>query len=65
MVHPRAGLLALSKDLTDISALTLAYFDLKPDANLPEQKVAFGTSGHRGSSFSTSFNESSRLGYLH
>jgi len=57
MVHPRAGQLALSKDLTDISALTLAYFDLKPDANLPEQKVAFGTSGHRGSSFSTSFNE--------
>ena len=57
MVHNRAGQLALSKDLTDISALTLAYFDLKPDANLPEQKVAFGTSGHRGSSFSTSFNE--------
>ncbi len=57
MVHSRAGQQALAKDLIDISALTAAYFDLKPDANLPEQKVAFGTSGHRGSSFSTSFNE--------
>lgn len=57
MVHARAGQQALAKDLTDISALTAAYFDLKPDANLLEQKVAFGTSGHRGSSFNTSFNE--------
>ncbi len=57
MVYSRAGQQALAKDLIDISALTAAYFDLKPDANLPEQKVAFGTSGHRGSSFSTSFNE--------
>lgn len=57
MVHTRAGLIALAQDLTDISALTAAYFDQKPDANLAEQKVAFGTSGHRGSSFSTSFNE--------
>jgi phosphoglucomutase len=57
VVHSRAGQQALAKDLIDISALTAAYFDLKPDANLPEQKVAFGTSGHRGSSFSTSFNE--------
>lgn len=57
MVHSRAGQQALAKDLIDISVLTTAYFDLKPDANLPEQKVAFGTSGHRGSSFSTSFNE--------
>ena len=57
MVHDRAGQQALASDLIDISALTAAYFELKPDAGVPEQKVAFGTSGHRGSSFATSFNE--------
>lgn len=57
MVHSRAGLIALAEDLTDISALTAAYFNQKPDASLAEQRVAFGTSGHRGSSLSTSFNE--------
>ena len=57
MVHARAGQKATSSDLVDVSALIDAYFSLKPDASLAEQKVTFGTSGHRGSSFSTSFNE--------
>ena len=57
MIHERAGQKALGSDLVDLSALTDAYFDLKPDAGLAEQKVAFGTSGHRGTSFATSFNE--------
>lgn len=57
MVHARAGQKATSSDLVDVSALIDAYFSLKPDAALAEQKVTFGTSGHRGSSFSVSFNE--------
>ena len=46
-----------SHDLIDIDELIDAYYDRKPDAAIPEQRVAFGTSGHRGSSLSTSFNE--------
>ena len=57
MVHERAGTKALASDLVDLSALNAAYFDKKPDATIAEQKVAFGTSGHRGSSLATSFNE--------
>lgn len=57
MVHPRAGQIASATDLISISDLKAAYFDLKPDAAVTEQKVSFGTSGHRGSSFNTSFNE--------
>jgi phosphoglucomutase len=57
MVHERAGKKAQTSDLIDVSALIAAYFDLKPDAATAEQKVSFGTSGHRGSSFNTSFNE--------
>ncbi|MBU4464749.1 MAG: phosphoglucomutase, alpha-D-glucose phosphate-specific, partial [Actinobacteria bacterium] len=53
----RAGQLAEAADLIDIDELISAYYDLKPDAAIPEQRVAFGTSGHRGSSLSTSFNE--------
>jgi phosphoglucomutase len=56
-MHPRAGQPAKSADLVDIQDLVSKYFSLKPDANLPEQKVAFGTSGHRGSALNTSFNE--------
>lgn len=57
MIHERAGLKAQSTDLVDLRKLTSAYFDLTPDVSIPEQKVAFGTSGHRGSSLNTSFNE--------
>ena len=57
-MHPRAGQPALLSDLVDIQDLTAEYFSLRPDANIAEQKVAFGTSGHRGSSLNVSFNES-------
>ena len=53
----RAGQPAEASDLVDIDELITAYYDRKPDAAIPEQRVAFGTSGHRGSSLSTSFNE--------
>jgi phosphoglucomutase len=53
----RAGQLAEASDLIDVDELIAAYYDRKPDVSIPEQRVAFGTSGHRGSSLSTSFNE--------
>ncbi|MCS5735874.1 phosphoglucomutase (alpha-D-glucose-1,6-bisphosphate-dependent) [Herbiconiux daphne] len=56
-MHERAGTVALPSDLIDVDALIRAYYDLHPDVNDPEQKVIFGTSGHRGSSFNTAFNE--------
>jgi phosphoglucomutase len=56
-MHERAGTVALPEDLIDVDALVAAYYDLHPDVNDPEQKVIFGTSGHRGSSFNTAFNE--------
>ncbi|HXF79759.1 MAG TPA: phosphoglucomutase (alpha-D-glucose-1,6-bisphosphate-dependent) [Usitatibacter sp.] len=42
---------------TDVPKLLAAYFDLRPDPGVPAQRVAFGTSGHRGSSLERSFNE--------
>lgn len=53
----RAGTLATAADLTDVAALIADYYDLHPDAAVPEQRVAFGTSGHRGSSAKRTFNE--------
>ncbi|GLJ80805.1 phosphoglucomutase (alpha-D-glucose-1,6-bisphosphate-dependent) [Microbacterium imperiale] len=53
----RAGQPAEASDLIDIDELIAAYYDRKPDASVPAQRVAFGTSGHRGSSLATSFNE--------
>jgi phosphoglucomutase, alpha-D-glucose phosphate-specific len=53
----RAGQPAEASDLIDIDELIAAYYDRKPDASIADQRVAFGTSGHRGSSLSTSFNE--------
>jgi phosphoglucomutase len=53
----RAGQPAEASDLIDVDELISAYYDRKPDASVPQQRVAFGTSGHRGSSLSTSFNE--------
>ncbi|HEX5859225.1 MAG TPA: phosphoglucomutase (alpha-D-glucose-1,6-bisphosphate-dependent) [Microbacterium sp.] len=53
----RAGQVAEPQDLIDVDELINAYYDRKPDASIAEQRVAFGTSGHRGSSLSTSFNE--------
>nr|NLI50649.1 alpha-D-glucose phosphate-specific phosphoglucomutase [Propionibacterium sp.] len=57
MVFERAGQVAQPQDLTDIDALIAAYYDLVPDPANPDQQVAFGTSGHRGSSLKTAFNE--------
>ncbi len=53
----RAGTVAQPGDLIDVSALLDAYFDVVPDASNPDERVAFGTSGHRGSSLRKSFNE--------
>lgn len=53
----RAGHPAELQDLIDIDELIAAYYDLKPDAGVSAERVAFGTSGHRGSSLSSSFNE--------
>ena len=55
-MDPRAGQPAQASDLIDVDALLTAYEELHPDANDPEQKVVFGTSGHRGSAFDTAFN---------
>lgn len=57
MQHPRAGQKALEEDLVDVDALLDAYYDIHPDASDPDQAVAFGTSGHRGSSLDGRFNE--------
>ncbi len=57
MTDPRAGQVAETSDLVDVPRLVTAYFTEHPDAALPDQRVAFGTSGHRGSSLSCSFNE--------
>jgi phosphoglucomutase len=56
-LSPLAGKPAPRSLLVDIPKLLAAYFDLHPDASVPAQRVAFGTSGHRGSSFERSFNE--------
>jgi phosphoglucomutase len=56
-MHDRAGTVALPQDLVDVDALLGAYYDLVPDPAIPEQRVAFGTSGHRGSSLDRAFNE--------
>lgn len=56
-IHPRAGQRALPSDLVDLAALEQAYYQRQPDpANLAE-RVAFGTSGHRGSPLAGTFNE--------
>jgi phosphoglucomutase len=56
-VHPRAGQPAGPEDLVDLSHLVAAYYTEHPDPELPDQRVAFGTSGHRGSSLKLAFNE--------
>jgi phosphoglucomutase len=55
-VHPRAGQPAEPSDLVDVPHLVTAYFTGHPDPAAPEQRVSFGTSGHRGSSLDTAFN---------
>ena len=55
--HPRAGTPAEPADLTDIAGLITAYYSLHPDISEPTQRVAFGTSGHRGSALNRAFND--------
>jgi len=57
MSHPRAGQPAQPEDLVDVAHLVTAYFSDEPDPDDVDQQVTFGTSGHRGSSLSRSFNE--------
>ena len=57
MAHDRAGTVALPEDLVDVAQLITAYYARKPDVSDPSQQVAFGTSGHRGSSLDGAFNE--------
>ncbi|ARP73667.1 alpha-D-glucose phosphate-specific phosphoglucomutase [Streptomyces pluripotens] len=57
MPHERAGRPAGPQDLVDVARLVTAYYALHPDPADPAQRVAFGTSGHRGSSLANAFNE--------
>ena len=55
--HPLAGQPAPESELINIQKLVTSYFATQPDVSDPEQRVAFGTSGHRGSAATASFNE--------
>ena len=57
MAHERAGQLAQPQDLIDVAELVTAYYTRHPEPGNPDQAVSFGTSGHRGSSLDTAFNE--------
>ena len=57
MVSPRAGQSAGPEDLVDVPGLVTAYYALHPDPERPAQRVSFGTSGHRGSALTMTFNE--------
>ncbi|MEL0625742.1 phosphoglucomutase (alpha-D-glucose-1,6-bisphosphate-dependent) [Salinibacterium amurskyense] len=56
-MNDRAGTTAQASDLIDVTELVASYYALVPDVSIPEQRVVFGTSGHRGSSLDTAFNE--------
>lgn len=57
MSHPRAGTPAQPQDLVDLPHLLTAYYTERPDPDSVAEQVAFGTSGHRGTSLTRSFNE--------
>ena len=57
MSSPRAGQRAQVSDLEDIAELVTSYYTVSPDLSDPGQRVAFGTSGHRGSSLDAAFND--------
>jgi phosphoglucomutase len=57
MTSPRAGQPAAAEDLVDIAKLVTAYYTLHPDPGEDAQRVSFGTSGHRGSALTATFNE--------
>jgi phosphoglucomutase len=56
-IHPLAGQLAPANVLIDVPALEQAYYTSKPDPADPRQRVAFGTSGHRGTPLDSTFTE--------
>lgn len=56
-VSPLAGTLLAASLLVDVPRLITAYFTTVPDPAIPAQRVAFGTSGHRGSALNATFNE--------
>src|SRR2546426_9597053 len=56
-ISPYAGTPATAAMLVDVSKLIMAYYTEVPDPAVPEQRVVFGTSGHRGSALATTFNE--------
>ena len=56
-ISPLAGQPAQAAQLVDVAKLVAAYYSLRPDPAVPTQRVSFGTSGHRGTSFDKSFNE--------
>ena len=56
-INPLAGKPATQAMLANIPRLVTAYFAGRPDPSVPAQRVAFGTSGHRGSAFNNAFNE--------
>ena len=56
-INPLAGKLAPQSSLINVAKLVTAYYSDVPDPSVPAQRVAFGTSGHRGSAFDRSFNE--------
>ena len=57
MAHERAGQPAQEHDLINVDELLAAYYDRTPDPTNPDQMVVFGTSGHRGSSLDTAFQD--------
>ncbi len=65
VVNQAAGRLAEPSLLINPDRLVLAYYNQQPDPGVPAQRVAFGTSGHRGSAFKTSFNEAHILAITH
>jgi phosphoglucomutase len=56
-IHPAAGKPVAKGNLTDIAELVSLYYETQPDVSNPDEKVVFGTSGHRGSSLKKSFTE--------
>ena len=56
-IHPLAGKIAPYENLINVPRLIAAYYTYQPDVGIPAQRVAFGTSGHRGTSLNNSFNE--------
>jgi len=61
-IHPLAGKVVPKENLADIAELISSYYETQPDVTNPNQKVAFGTSGHRGTSLNFWCKRSSTSG---